>query len=104
MGMLFCGGTEGTLLIALSLGYLVCYFANREEKTLRTVGLAIGVIVIAISSLFLIKNLALQAKMCAQKGQCEMMMPRHKMMMKNQMREMPQQQPMTIPEQTQPQK
>lgn len=103
MGMFFSGATEGTLLIALSLGYLVCYFANREEKALKSIGLAIGTIVIILSGLFLIKNLALCAKVCAQKGKCEMTLPRHKMMMKNQMHEIPQQ-PLSIPEQPQTQK
>lgn len=72
---------EGALLIALGLGYIVCYLANREEKALRQVGFLIGTFIIALSVIMIVNQLLLSARMCnmAAKG----FMP-HKMMMKGQ--------------------
>lgn len=54
-GMLFFSGTAAaTTLIALALGYIVCYLAKREDKALKTVGYVIGVFIIALSAILLV--------------------------------------------------
>lgn len=74
--------TTGILLIALALGYVVCYFANREERTLRRVGFIVGVFVIALSLLLMLANLTLGVGACNKMNRG--MMSQH-MMMKGQM-------------------
>ena len=78
-GMFFCKSTGGELLIALALGYIVCYLANREEKALKNIGLAIGIFIIAASVLLVAAKFAWKMQAC--KG--GMGMP-HKMMMQEQ--------------------
>jgi uncharacterized MAPEG superfamily protein len=49
------GKVQGSvLLIALAMGYIVCYLANKEQKLLRSMGNLIGLFIIIISTLFLI--------------------------------------------------
>ncbi|MCX5701493.1 MAG: hypothetical protein NTW64_00725 [Candidatus Omnitrophica bacterium] len=48
------GRIQGSvLLIALAMGYIVCYLANKEQKLLRSLGNLIGLFIIVISSLLL---------------------------------------------------
>lgn len=80
---MFLGGglTYGILLLALGVGYIVCYLANREDKRLRSLGLIIGAVIIAVSTLMLLNNLLLSAQMCgSMRGGMGAMMPMHKMM------------------------
>ncbi|MFA5118312.1 MAG: hypothetical protein WC695_05610 [Candidatus Omnitrophota bacterium] len=59
---------EAVLLVALALGYIVCYFANQEEKTMKQIGVAIGVFVIILSFFLIVNNLFLMSKMCPSKN------------------------------------
>jgi hypothetical protein len=59
---------EAILLVALALGYIVCYFANQEEKTMKQVGIAIGIFVIILSFFLIVNNLFLMSKMCPSKN------------------------------------
>ena len=95
---MFLGGglTFGILLLALGVGYIVCYLANREEKALRSLGLIIGGIIIAVSAVMLLNNLLFSARMCSGPRGMGMMVPSHKMMMKGEKKAplpVPQQQP-----------
>lgn len=78
---MFIGGglTYGILLLALGVGYVVCYLAEREEKALRSLGLVIGSTIIVISALMLLNNLIFSAQICgARRGDKMGMMSRHK--------------------------
>lgn len=83
--MMLGGLSEGILMIALALGYIVCYLANREEKNLRMAGLLIGGFVIAFSAIALVGNLLFTARVCgmgkmSRMGRMGMPMMQHKMM------------------------
>jgi len=55
-----CSGIKiGVLLIALGLGYIVWYLANREEKELRRAGQVIGTIIISVSLFLIIHTIAM---------------------------------------------
>lgn len=86
LGMSFGGLTEAVLLVALGLGYIVCYLANREEKTLRTVGYCIGTFMMVLSALLITISVFFSARICNN-------MPYHRMMMKGQMPLAPPQMP-----------
>ncbi|MDD4900074.1 MAG: hypothetical protein PHT31_04205 [Candidatus Omnitrophica bacterium] len=58
-------------LIALALGYLVLYFANREEKDLRTLGIILGAVIIIISSVAIIGKIVMRAKVCQMMKKCQ---------------------------------
>lgn len=75
------GTNRAFLLIALALGYIVCYLANREEKALRTVGYTIGISIIALSSLLILGNLFLEAKFWTKDARY---ISQHRMMMREQ--------------------
>jgi len=51
--------TNAVLLVALGLGYVVCYLAEREEKFLRTLGYFIGTFMVALSMMIIITNILL---------------------------------------------
>lgn len=75
---MMAGISEALLLLALGLGYIVCYLANREEKVLRTIGYFIGTFIIVLSGLLIIVNVFFAAKFCRRTMG---MMPHHRMMM-----------------------
>lgn len=78
MGM---GGMEigkALLLIALGIGYIVLYLANREEKGLRAAGIIAGVLIMGLSAIMILGKLAMCAKFCKMGGKD---MKYHKMMM-----------------------
>ncbi len=58
------GMSASMLLIAMGVGYGVLCIAKKEAKPLKTLGTAIGVILIALSLLFLAKELFWSVKMC----------------------------------------
>ncbi len=60
------------LLIALGIGYIVCYLAEREEKDLKTIGYAIGLFIIASSAFMIVKSMLFAGKMMAMGGHCMM--------------------------------
>jgi len=49
------------LLIALGVGYLVWYLANKAQDNLRKVGYIIGIFIIAVSCLLIIATLVLDS-------------------------------------------
>ncbi len=66
--MLLCG-TIGRLngvvaLIATALGYIVCSLAKKEKGLLKTTGYAIGIAIIAISSVIVLGKVIWTAKKC----------------------------------------
>lgn len=76
MDMGMCMRLNGTAaLMALGLGYIVCYLANREEKNLRKVGYVIGIFMIITSCLLILAKAAWMVKGCSKMGPaCSMMM------------------------------
>jgi hypothetical protein len=53
---------EAILLIALGIGYVVLYFAKREEKVLQVVGYIVGSAIILLATLYLIGNIYFHTK------------------------------------------
>ena len=49
------------LSVALGIGYLVLCFARKEEKLLKKLGYAIGVLIIAISGLMILGKAIVKA-------------------------------------------
>ncbi len=82
-GLPLMGGvivTEAMLLIALALGYMVCYFASQEEKQLKSIGTIIGVFIIVLSFILILGNLFLNTNVCLRynkMGYPHMMQQRH---------------------------
>jgi len=62
------GITDAILLVALALGYIVCYLASREEKTLRLAGYFIGVFIILLSAMLIVNNVVLGARFCGKRA------------------------------------
>ena len=56
--------SQAILLVSLGLGYVVCYFANQEEKQLKNVGIAIGTFIIVMSLVFLLGSVLISFKSC----------------------------------------
>jgi len=50
-------GIMAPLLIALGIGYLVLYFAKREEKNLQILGYFLGTLIILYSIIFIVLTL-----------------------------------------------
>jgi len=73
--------TDAVLLVALGLGYIVCYLANREEKSLKSFGLAVGAFIITLSAIIIISNVLLTMRVASIMG-CNMGKAKmqHKMM------------------------
>lgn len=81
MGLPLIGGsiiTDAILLVALALGYIVCYFANQEEKNLKLGGVIIGLFIIVLSLVLLISSFIIKVKMVVDFNN---MMPDKQMMM-----------------------
>ena len=76
LGMVQSFANIALFMIALALGYLVIYFANREEKKLRVLGLVIGFTIITISAVAIIGKIAMRAHVCQMIKKC------HKMQMR----------------------
>jgi len=85
MGMSLGGTMEALLLVALGIGYMVLYLANREEKNLKAVGYFIGIFIIAVSGIIILNSLLWSVKISKSMG----MLPRPRMMMKGQMPSQP---------------
>ena len=64
------GAMEGQLLIALGIGYIVLYFAKREEKDLQFLGYIIGTVVIVIAAVYLLSGILLQLYKVYPKSHC----------------------------------
>ena len=65
-------------LLALALGYIVCSLAKKEKGLLKTTGYAIGIAIIAISSVLVLGKVLWTAKMCVKMcpiKQSSMLMP-----------------------------
>lgn len=76
---MMAGIPEALLLMALGLGYIVCYLAQREEKALRTVGYFIGTFIIVLSALLIVVNVFFGPRFSPRT--MGMMMPHHRTMM-----------------------
>ena len=50
------------LLIAIGIGYIVLYFAKREEKGLQFLGYIIGALIIALATAYMLGNFLLLSK------------------------------------------
>jgi len=48
------------LLIALGIGYIVLYFAKREEKLFQIIGYFLGIMIIALSTFYIIINFMIE--------------------------------------------
>lgn len=90
-GMPFIGLTEAILMIGLSLGYIVLYLANREDKPMKLIGSVIGTFVIVISGILLLSNILINTVVVKRMAGSGVMMPRHHMMMQQQKQMPPQQ-------------
>ena len=44
-------------LIALGIGFIVCYLAKREEKALKAIGYVIGISIIALAGILVLDRL-----------------------------------------------
>lgn len=77
LGVPFSAVNEAVLLVALSSGYIVLYLANKEKKGIKTTGYFIGVFIIALSSILILVNIFLNARICSKFGT---LMPGHRMM------------------------
>lgn len=55
-----------SLLLALGAGYLVLYFAKREERGLRILGLVIGTFILTVAAILILGQVI-------GKGSCPMM-------------------------------
>lgn len=62
--LLFSSINDALILIALCLGYMVLYFAKREEKGLKFIGYIIGCVVIALAAISLIFGAWIQTNIC----------------------------------------
>ena len=60
-------------LIALGIGYLVLYFARREEKRMQFIGYIIGAMIIIATTAYMLLNLWLYSQ-----GSCPMKQQFHK--------------------------
>jgi len=63
-GMVLAHMNGVSALIALALGYFVYLLAKKERGLLKTVGYAIGIAIIAISSVIVLGKVLWTAKMC----------------------------------------
>ena len=89
----FSGIFDVLLLIALGVGYIVIYFAKREEKGLQFVGIVIGGVIIVLSLCYFVGNIWLQAKMYYPKMRCYKGMMQQRMMHPRMMPRAPAQKP-----------
>ena len=53
------------LLICLGIGYLVIVFAKKEKRALKGLGYLIGTFIIAVSIVFILRNLWLFVRSCS---------------------------------------
>lgn len=79
--MLFFTNINDTLLlVALGIGYIVLYFAKREEKGLQLIGYIIGWVVIILASLYILSNFWVEGRMrCLKSGGYQGKMFKHMM-------------------------
>lgn len=59
----FPGVFEALLLIALGFGYIVLYFAKREEKFMQFVGYIAGSAIMLLAALYLLGTIYLHSRM-----------------------------------------
>jgi hypothetical protein len=91
--MLFASINDATLLIALGLGYVVLYLAKKEQKRMQFYGYLIGIVIIALASVYILSNLWLQSSIY-----CSRPRPFNKMMLRRVRPPMPpMQQPLPLP-------
>ena len=86
--MMMMGGLpvvkDVALLFALGLGYMVLYFANKEQKGLRLIGYFVGSFILGLSIAYLLVGFLWQ-------GECARQMMGHRYKMMQKMMQQPQQ-------------
>jgi len=80
LGVPFSDLHHAVVLIALALGYIVCYLAKREDKTLRILGYLIGTFIITISAVIILVNALLGLRPRRDIFSTDMLIPQHRMM------------------------
>jgi len=63
----FPGVFEALLLVALGVGYIVLYFAKREEGAMQIVGYIAGSAIMLLATIYLIGAVYLHSRMDASK-------------------------------------
>ena len=67
--MFHCQALYDTLLlISLGIGYLVLYFARREEKGPQIIGYVIGYTIIVLTLVYMLSNIWAKKNLCNQKA------------------------------------
>jgi len=51
-----CLGGNAILMVSLGIGYLILYFAKREEKGLQALGYFLGTVIMLYSAIFILLN------------------------------------------------
>lgn len=59
------GGIDSLLLMALGIGYLVLYFAKREDKMMKLAGYFVGAVIILLTTVTILFNYWAQSQMCS---------------------------------------
>jgi hypothetical protein len=69
------------LLIALGMGYLVIYFAKRDEKLFQVIGYFVGIMMIALATFYVIMNFMFETRLFQPKMQSrQIMLRQHRVM------------------------
>lgn len=51
------GLTNAALLFAMGLGFFICYFAKKADEEIKSLGRVVGLLVLGLSTLFILLNL-----------------------------------------------
>jgi hypothetical protein len=69
------------LLMALGIGYIVIYFAQREDKILQITGYIIGIAIVSFSTFYIVTNFLFQSRLLEPRMPGYQGMMRHRAMM-----------------------
>lgn len=75
-----CGSSNGVLLLAMGLGFFVCYFAKKADDEIKALGRVIGLIIMGLATLCIFLNLIGAGSNCNDSRPIKCMM--HKGMMR----------------------
>ncbi|MCX5714243.1 MAG: hypothetical protein NT033_05440 [Candidatus Omnitrophica bacterium] len=79
--------SNAILLLALGVGYIVFYLANKEGKTMKLLGNVIGAFIIVVAGTLVLTNILVgmtSLGTCAMSSKTCMMTKHHNMMMQQQ--------------------
>ena len=80
MGLLpFYSINTALLLLALALGYIVCYLAQKGSKSLKITGYIIGTFIITVSAVLILNKLAMDMRMSGRMNRMRGMMTQRSM-------------------------